>query len=818
MSLSEFEQVTITMQRRQAVNKIANFYRMKLKLRPIYFRMRECFLEYSKSKQKIDPHIYRAILSEMNTQYWQERQFFTDKMTLIRQKDLITLHSEEFNIALKSCVTRQQYHHIYYQFPNFTQYLFGAFKEGVVNMNEMMTIKLMYDALVFFNQGAIPEIPAYSFQRFLIDQGPFQPSKLSYWFAPQTEELENILAQTEDKNFYHYYTIALNEHYTNLLVYELIAEEFQGAYIHTLLEIFIKQKPKEIQNFLLIKAKNYLETLNKFHKTILLQALFSDERPPATKKERDSILFLVSIEHIENQMPSIVLRPDEPQFIHFVLPTIDTLNLLQTILHGEETVLPFAVVGKQSPRLIRAFDEIPSLPQGAPLTPAQMNLIKLFPVSLQLDKPRRPIEITYPNIPREEKPHQFEAYDFMLMWHDLFHAWRSGSNFKNSIRKLRLLHDSRFGYNPNPEKGMSAFIWELTDMDLSPSLYYRINQSRQNQLLSFKLFVESVLFNAREPDSLENYLFLYSYAKDPSAWEPLPIVANMHELSRLLRIHYDYNLERYLVRNHQKISKYLQTHPEASFLQVYFYLMIKNNDAFQLKLIHALDEMTSHEVFEWRKEGLYFKSPFYESHLKDFGINQWFSKNHLSQMILIFFIIYLKSHHCIQSLPPESLHRFFETIDTKTGFFLIETLTFHDLLWFFNSYMSEEMAFPACFMELVLEKKQLFQVWNTFRNDGRQALKLQLSWMNTHYQTLDEKHIPYLLWLYDKANELAYSVPNIEFLLITSPNAFEKYLQKFRPEYTSTFIELSHTFSLEMKRHIFYNPPIQQGSAILRNR
>lgn len=801
----EFDQVTMTTRRREAANTFTHFYRQKKALQPIYLCIKEKLQTYRLRKDSISAAQKQKILQEiqqLDRSYTKSIQRFQAKAKMIRQRKLVVMQSSAFNDMIQTHVSTSNYHLIDYHHPNFVQHLFGAFELSLINMNDMISIKSIYDALLCFHHGHLPAEPAKSLERNQLPEGQFQAQSIEYWTRNHSQKLQKALSSTEHPEKYHYYTIGLDEIYTDYLVFEMLWQNFRPYYFRELLFAYINRKGPEFRR-VLIAARNYLHTYAPCYKMELLRQLFGERPPHLEPKEKDSILFFIAVEQLDTQMPSILIIPHGKHLIEFIIPSMDYFNLIQGILHGQEAVYPCGVVGKQSPRLIRAFDEIPSIPPGQALTEAQKTLVRLYPIAQTFETSRRPVEITYPNIPYEDNPHDFRPYDFMLLWHDLFHAWRSGSNFKKIIRELRLLHDEKLGYSSHQHRGMSPTIWNLTDMDTSAGLLYRNKVTLDSFFSSFKLFIEQMVFKFYDIHHPENYLFLFDLVKNPSRWEPLPFIHQIETAGALLERFPDVEFEKFY-NTYLDVNAYIQEHGDACFFEVYLSCILKPTHPFEIKVLQALSDEICHTLFTWGPYEITFQDAFYHQGLESLIFPRSLKKSLGDEKkFLMYLSVYLQLNHGLD-IPQEEFLTYFTTLG-EAGFHLLSRLNHTNLEAFIIILFAKDEIIPKIFFQIIIEQDLLTVLWSQLLTFPENPILWQLACLQESHYTLQPQHIDYLVDVYQKAMKQCLPTHILEFTLLESPEGFAQLIRQEKPKWLESFIHASKHFPMDVKRHIFYN-------------
>lgn len=631
MSTIEFEQVTITYRRRHAANQIAHFYRSKKILSEIRNSMRHVFLEYLKTNKKPDT---LKKLKKLEQQFQLSYQKLENKKIRLQEKILQIYYSRDFNQQLQRAIHNHHYQHLPFDDQHFMKFLLGAFEESIINKNQFLTISLLYTALDLFKVS--PE----QLLHFRMMEGPFQPDKIHYWKPAHQKQLN----ENHPEN-YDYFAIPIPNLFLENLISKMIQKNCQIPKLNLLIALLSKNK---------LHLKN--------HDIVCSQI---DEQT------QQSIDFLLAIEELEHQMPSIMVDDDQA---YFIILSIDTYNLLSDILFKEESIYPCPIIGRFTTRLVRALDEIPSLNSADLITPAQNYLSSLFPISKSLHKPHRPVEIYYPGVPFENAPHGFEAHPFMLSWHDLFHTWRASENNKSFIRRMRLFFDSKLNYNPHPEKAMSEIIWKLSDIDCSAGLVYHEDRVKQPRLDAFNLLIKNLIFNEKELQIPENYLFIYHYLKNPSYWEPLPYVTSIDNYFQSIQ-NFNLNYSNGFLNNYQRCKKYIELNPEASWIQFYFYDNINPQTKLELELIQILDEKTSQDIFTWPNLEVEYQDHFYKKHLQQFGFDKTLAKNPPHTLYFCLMLVYMQKNQSFESFSVKDLNMFISQLHEKQiEYFIIESV------------------------------------------------------------------------------------------------------------------------------------------------
>jgi hypothetical protein len=144
---------------------------------------------------------------------------------------------------------------------------------------------------------------------------------------------------------------------------------------------------------------------------------FLDVKCGGTNRERETILLLVQISKLRDELPAFELASDydasnpNTLLISIIVLTMGAFKALNVALHGKDVTMPLYCVGKIPVNMIRASDET---------------------------NQTRPMELPYPGVVSDDKPHTYTANNFMISWNDLYHIWRNSSNpYKDFCRAAR---------------------------------------------------------------------------------------------------------------------------------------------------------------------------------------------------------------------------------------------------------------------------------------------------------------------------------------------------------------------------------------------
>ena len=561
---------------------------------------------------------YREEAAKTIQSWWKkEPLYFIKKLTEHRDP--------HFNRRTANLIKNNRYDLIEYNKFDFTRCLFGALRQGDITMNELITAKLMFESLSCFNDGPMPKQPEKVFARYQLadPNGPYQYQSIYYGSNKQHLDIDERL---------HYYVIDLPRDqavcflYTALNAYDTIKgipsmrKVLQGALLQ------YKQKLSE---------QSIIETDDdalfvKQYTDLIWQNMYQASYSCHFIKNEQNGRFIAAFFNIGEQLPFLCRKSptsdatikDTP-LLSFVIPTIDTFNLLQQMAHGPNAVLPVGVVGPVTTRMIRAYDEIPpALLSREALTETQRLLKHLYPTVAMIKANARPLELTHPDAEKTTRPHDADCSDFLLSWHDLLHAWRNGANLKPIIRKLRRLHDETAGLDNN-KRGMSRALWKLSDLDSSQGAKFRRNQDENIAMqcycaltLIMRSFEKAGFKHKVDHD--DNYLMSYSVCQDD--WQPLFFHQSLTSLYQTMLLdsnvsksfnNSDYAFRyRVLMDRCEMVNEYLHQHPQASVIDVILSHRLKPLQIGDQALLMYLSKYYKTLFFWSKNEGLYFKKPF----------------------------------------------------------------------------------------------------------------------------------------------------------------------------------------------------------------
>ncbi len=568
------------------------------------------------------------------------------KDTPLNRQRIQEPNDDGFYQHLASCVQYQNFHHIHYNTPDFIRRLFGALRHNIINLNEFLTIHLLYEFIDGFHSGKMPENAHKLLKKYNISHpaGPFTPQRfISYWGTYENRWL-NFLSQDKLHQAYmHYYTLEVPQPFVLAFLYfALTGPQYEFCYDELLINMVLRAKvaPALIQECLAdIQSLKQNPTPEKIKKIKhFLNVSYPKEQHQLTEQVRkintDSMRFLALLYKIKTQIPTLC---EHKGCFYFILLHIEALNQLQKIAHLGETMLPSPVLGPISTRMIRAYDEIPEkIKSGQPFSSGQQLLNTLFPDAQKLKQATRPVEIRHPDVIHNHQPHGYQVHPFFLSWHDLFHAWRAGCHYKGIIRQFRLIFDEKAGLVKSPII-MSKIIWRLTDMDYGFSTIYRNEKSTLSAENQLDYYVNLVLWFFYSSPHLEDSL-LYQYHLFKPGHLPIPdfLSIQVHQLESYLKLtrrsktpHLYDNLL-FLVQQQNRVKEHLQKNPNAHFMEVYLSILFEPKYDVSSEMIQYFQDNGYENCFEWTKnDGIHFSSLWFPN-LQPYGLKKRVSENNIA--------------------------------------------------------------------------------------------------------------------------------------------------------------------------------------------
>ncbi|MDP3704485.1 MAG: hypothetical protein Q8R24_01075 [Legionellaceae bacterium] len=551
----------------------------------------------------------------------------------------------KFNQKTTKYIQRNRYDLIDYHTPQFTRKLFSALRLGDISMNELITVKLMYDALLCFNARKLPKEISSVFSRYQLNDpaGPYQYRTIDYAiFDPKSSAHADFQKRALDiignDERFHYYVIDVPQSQIAFFLIYLLDRYTQkfmpqfDDFFKRLLMDFCNQSNGSGPG---MSLKQWDESnIKLYRQTIESQISHSFE-------DRQNGYFIGALFSVEEQLPFLCRKltnsHNKSSLMSFVIPTIDTFNVLQQLVHGHDASLPIGVVGPVTTRMIRAYDEIPPLAHHKIRSDTQRMLYYLYPTTEHISSCARPLELTHPDAKNTLCPHHFACDDFLLSWHDLFHAWRNGANYKAIVRKLRHLHDETAGV-VNQKQGMSSILWTLSDMDNSRAQRCRMAQyaleatQRTLQLLLILKLFKQAGFDPKQ-DQDDQYLLAYSLCQED--WQALFFHQSLMGHYRTIRKEterYQYfkrdNYEviyQIVIKRAREVYCYLYIRPDASVPEIILNKRLEPHVRGDMALLSYLAPHYK-AIFRWSKNSGLIFSPSFRGH----GYSQYVSINSAS--------------------------------------------------------------------------------------------------------------------------------------------------------------------------------------------
>lgn len=551
--------------------------------------------------------------------------------------------NELFYQHIKQHITNNRYDLIDYTQTDFTRRLFGALRIGIITMHQMMTAKLMYESLICFHAGQMPKNPQACFRRYHLSdkKGPYQPARsMHLWNRQNEDELQTLEHDAVLNEQMHYYTfdiplsLAVSYFSKKILAFSNDNDlEMIWSVFGNFVQLFLKE-----YDFQDLKNDFFEKKIDAYQLSKIVLSYATTKLSQSIQKDKSTGRFMHALQDTEEGIPFLCLSPS---VFCFVLPTIETLLWLQDQQHHENSTLPIAVIGPVTTRMIRAYDEIPSITKVQ--TSMQKLLSTLYPITQKFKSAARPIELTHPDVECTIKPHGYHCHSLFLSWHDLLHSWRNSWSDKKLIRRCRRLHDKRGGFALN-EDGMSKDIWRLVDMDFSLRFKFKFADLKTIANFMYILPFAGYDFNQNTDN---NYLFLYDICRNSKAWSS--VIEILRDAKRMQAVIDANNEEIYLhelssiLNALNNMMNLLSLHPYLTIVEIIIYDLL---ESFEPMLWHHFDFKT---IFYWSKNnGVYFKKE-YQNFLREKNITE-FCLRKLSPDDLDCALRLIKNLHIIKSL------------------------------------------------------------------------------------------------------------------------------------------------------------------------
>jgi len=512
--------------------------------------------------------------------------------------------------------------------PEFVRNLYKCLRLGDVDLNQLLTATYVYEAKMWLcnYDYAGPQLHEFDFTD---PRGPYQVTSSGYDSSDPQKLTQFYDSLTGENKKY----ITINF-------------------------------PKNLEELFFSIGQDRLSSMN----SALYRNLFSKYQSRLGNPNVETTLdydlnFLFLLLEENEKIPSVTISPDynpnDPNtpLLCFVLPTLEAENLLQLAVHGEEAVMAAPVLGEFGPRLIRAFSEIPEAQSSNRKDNVAADVLRASFSHLyeRFLHSSRPIEFTHPDVPRANTVHNHPVCPFLATYHDRFHAWQNGANFKKLIFHERNLLTRR-GVCQEKEFVLSSRIWNITDMVYQHGRLLREkNPSDDNSSIVIDFIFNLVKdFTGFVFEKIPSDLFLLQF---------IDMVNNAEFWNSLLNGLFDNRLRKksYLfsdfvikintkntwgddIGNADIIRSFQQAFNDKELLGLigsnkgkpteYIILQCKlRNVPDGKKVCDALNEIGLQHFLYWRDDGLYFKAEFEEDLKKNLGL-QKFDLSSLSEMSL----------------------------------------------------------------------------------------------------------------------------------------------------------------------------------------
>lgn len=475
------------------------------------------------------PHLLKSE-DETLKDYYQKAQLGIHNLPVLLEPKP-SKETEAFLIDLGQKVKKQNFHQINFRQNDFTRHLFLALRKNIINQNQLLTIKLLFEAIPTFNGGQYPQGDlAKIFHRFNLDtngNGPYNPSQIAYISNDKKDKLQ----QEINNGDLHYYTINLARAQEAFVLDQLVEENADCYWVKQVIAVYLRKHFKndpKVENEINLMMENDTKIRNKKEIISLIGRSHDNLQNflEISMGKEQTTLFLSVILNTSADVPSIGISPEndanntKSPTLCFIIPSIDTLNVIEQCFFKDSAVLPFAVAGNITPRMIRAMTTIPALKSENDYSATDQIIESLYPVAGRLKTSCRPVEISHPDLPKTKKPHNYNCNDFLLTWHDIYHVWRCSENDKEPILRLINILDERGGIGKN-HSGMSKGLWNLVDGDFG---YTRLTKMQTSQtrkqyhaFFSMSFILESAGFDYKKSSDL-NFLLLQDIIIHEKLW------------------------------------------------------------------------------------------------------------------------------------------------------------------------------------------------------------------------------------------------------------------------------------------------------------
>lgn len=521
-----------------------------------------------------------------------------------------------FISQLSLCSKEGKYHEVDYAHPEFVRSLFAACRLDKIAKNDLMMFKFIHDLLLAFNYDLAPQENTLALlsQHFPVNDNDYCliVQAIGMWDEEKQHILRKAIAQnTSNKLFF--YCIGLPDHLAIMLIRLFLGSDKQLSNLSEIATLFVYQFAQAKQKPYFLNLLRNLSDITEEQRLELFEFFYQLERSQSHRysaveegtNEQD-MLFLAAIIKVYSRFPCLSPSsnnglPGKP-LLNYILPTIELEALIQSILYDENAIEAFPILGRLTCKLIRAMYDVPVARSQNIRSPALEKLARLYPMTVQLNGPARPIELTYPNVKRLIAPHGYYCRDFWLERHDCFHVWRSSSNPKLLLFYLRNLLDNVYGFSLK-NSGMSKALWALTDMDYSFGMAIR-SQHSDDEIEPFTAYVFTGLLTVLKSMGCDfscskeiNALLLFDMIKNHGHWwrllEAVPerdfITIFNPSIAMLLTTLSEHDRLRFTL-----IWKYFAKEEDPKFFQRFYYKLLEildgQNNHLHADMMHFLNQ------------------------------------------------------------------------------------------------------------------------------------------------------------------------------------------------------------------------------------
>lgn len=357
------------------------------------------------------------------------------------------------------------YHDLNFKDPHFIRHIFKALRLSKISLNQMLMAHQIYDALEWLHdyRSTVPQLRRFN---LLDPQSPYQASQISY---ATPERIARFKGNLKKEDQWYYVVNFTKSDEALFFKHAAFAADLRNfaIYVGAKQRATIHQEKKAMHALQQQESSRALISFLLLQSDIKQQEIQQEIPVSNTPSVNDSSMELLVRAVALEPVPSICLSPDfnaddpETPILSFVLLTPEAKKQLQLAVHDDKSVFAYPIAGQFDTRLIRAMiDDHSQHPE------VREVMVSLYPF-YQLDPIHRfrPVEIAHPDLVASPNPHNLKVVNAVLTWHDDFHVWRSGANFKASLQYLRnLLTQSAKDKNITI---MNKPIWYLSDMDIS---------------------------------------------------------------------------------------------------------------------------------------------------------------------------------------------------------------------------------------------------------------------------------------------------------------------------------------------------------------